>query len=98
MIDFPPSQIKETVQQSLFRYFKRLSSGQDVSPRERFRLEGLLQACRDFSLLEIDEIVQLVDTVMLECGLDELIRKEQRGIIASAEEVSLFFKMDKPTV
>lgn len=43
--------IDEQVDHLLADYFQRLSAGQDVSPADRFRLEGYLRAIVSFELM-----------------------------------------------
>lgn len=51
--------IENHVDQLLADYFMRLAQGQDISPAERFRLEGYLQAIISFELMSEASLIKL---------------------------------------
>jgi len=48
------------LEQQLKRYFEQLAKGQDVSPAQRYRLEGYLHACIDANLVEPEFLQRLM--------------------------------------
>lgn len=53
-------------EQKLHDYFRRLEQGQDVSPANRFRLEGYLQALVDQGLLAEDWLSECIEKCLPE--------------------------------
>jgi hypothetical protein len=49
----------DALHQQLGAYFELLATGQDISPAQRYRLEGYLRACVDANVIEAKQLQHL---------------------------------------
>ena len=56
-----PEAIYQFIDTQLADYFQRLADNIDISPAERFRLEGYLQAVLEFELISADQLTEIVN-------------------------------------
>ena len=45
-------QVTKTIEKLLADYFNRLAQGYDISPAERFRIEGYFKACLELGVID----------------------------------------------
>ncbi len=60
------SDLDEHIENLLQSYYQRLADGLDISPAERFRLEGYLQAVVECGLLATDALASISSRVQLQ--------------------------------
>lgn len=56
-----PEAIYQFIDAQLADYFQRLADNIDISPAERYRLEGYLQAALEYQLITAEQLADIVN-------------------------------------